>query len=496
HFLPSVDLTSSIVNPLLSGRGHVSRGVASSSFFTLRTNLRGRKAHHAGPEHALNLGVGIEQLAVDGEEGVRGLRRRRRGLSYGCRRGLTKPFEGRTEISAGCYGINERALWTFERGFHSLFNVALGNCRLSYQQFENRGLHLALFRHIGYVARKGCWRTAFEYAKLLFSLDPVDDPLGTLLSIDFYALKAKEFTWILRAWREWNPPDDMLKVHPNWMYSRALAQWEVESAHGKDHTESSHMLQQAIWIFPSVVPMLYEKCSVTDSRVTRETFEDEGRKGESDPQSVIKLMVELYVERSNSLWKVPEVLAWLRENVSAYLAYKPDAGLDGDRVEGIMIRDTKFNNAVPRNIARHIFISEFPSITTALPPTTSTTPILMHDPLPPLSPPPYPTPYTASQADGPQSLASLLRTLFPWGAREEDVRAAVDAMPGLFPPGEEGEGGPGWVEALRGAFVRLAGLAGGRGEVEGEDEEGEEGSDWEDDEDDEHAEDEEEDEVA
>lgn len=65
--------------------------------------------------------------------------------------------------------------------------MATGNCRLDYNAFENRAFFLSLFRHSTNVAARGCWRTAFEFNKLLLSLSPDEDPLSVILSIDFYA---------------------------------------------------------------------------------------------------------------------------------------------------------------------------------------------------------------------------------------------------------------------------------------------------------------------
>lgn len=62
----------------------------------------------------------------------------------------------------------ERALYACERAFHPHFTFSSGTARLSYQRSENRSFFLAIFRHIQFLARRGCWRTAFEFNKLLF----------------------------------------------------------------------------------------------------------------------------------------------------------------------------------------------------------------------------------------------------------------------------------------------------------------------------------------
>ena len=52
------------------------------------------------------------------------------------------------------------------------------------------------------------------------SLEPDEDPLGILLMIDFYALKAEEFSFLTRLYREWEVSTriftslPLVSVHP------------------------------------------------------------------------------------------------------------------------------------------------------------------------------------------------------------------------------------------------------------------------------------------
>lgn len=77
--------------------------------------------------------------------------------------------------------------------------------------------------------RRGCTRTAFEFAKLLYSLDPWTDPHGSLLHLDGLAVKAGMHDWILEVWEYFETNPDALAsrltptVLPGWWYTRALA---------------------------------------------------------------------------------------------------------------------------------------------------------------------------------------------------------------------------------------------------------------------------------
>ena len=59
-----------------------------------------------------------------------------------------------------------------ESSLHPRCVIASGKNRFDYARPENRPLFGALFRFALLSARRGCWRTALEQAKLLLSLDP------------------------------------------------------------------------------------------------------------------------------------------------------------------------------------------------------------------------------------------------------------------------------------------------------------------------------------
>lgn len=109
----------------------------------------------------------------------------------------------------------ERALFAFEKSFHPTFNIANGSSRLDFRRVESRPFFTAIFRQMNFVSRKGCWKTAFEYCKLLYSLDPLRDPLGAMLSIDLFAIKAGELQWLIDVYDEWKV-ERQLEVFVNW----------------------------------------------------------------------------------------------------------------------------------------------------------------------------------------------------------------------------------------------------------------------------------------
>lgn len=111
-------------------------------------------------------------------------------------------------------------------------------------------------------------RTAFEFAKLMYSLDPWGDPHGALFHLEFLAFKAGMSQWLLDVFnlfdqdtstnnqsRRMNP-----SVLPGWTYSRALAL--RLSSKEQDKIASTAALIEAADSFPSVVPLLADKLDV------------------------------------------------------------------------------------------------------------------------------------------------------------------------------------------------------------------------------------------
>ncbi len=69
-----------------------------------------------------------------------------------------------------------------------------------------------------HLAKRGLWSSAFNYAKLLLSLDPHDDPHGALLWLDFLSIKSNNLDWIVEAEEVY-----LSAFLPGLVYNKALA---------------------------------------------------------------------------------------------------------------------------------------------------------------------------------------------------------------------------------------------------------------------------------
>ncbi|KAH8550823.1 transcriptional repressor TCF25-domain-containing protein [Umbelopsis sp. PMI_123] len=294
----------------------------------------------------------------------------------------------------------EKALYACERAFHPNFNISSGCVRLSYKYEENRSFFLGIHRHIQFLSRRGCWRTAFEFNKLLLSLDPTADPLCAKLSIDFYALKCNEHEYFLKLMTALSDsksgePDVAL---PNFAFSRAYAMFKLEAKIKKTEdnvnltTESSEYLQKAILTYPMVVLGLAEKCGQTDSIITSHPL----MSFTETSSPYLNLLIQLFVQRNFTLWKEPEVIAWLFENTHTALA-RFDANAtkaDEDVQAGLDVRtksalyfpadvENDPHHGIPLNVSRHILISDIERLLAFIPDEIKQRSHHMHDPLPP-----------------------------------------------------------------------------------------------------------------
>ncbi|KAF7545095.1 hypothetical protein G7Z17_g9429 [Cylindrodendrum hubeiense] len=92
----------------------------------------------------------------------------------------------------------ERALFTFGRVTTSAFrqNIEQGRARLDFRRPENRQFWLAGYHYLKSLIRKGTYRTALEWAKLLYTLDP-RDPYAMRHFIHPLAIRAHEAGWLV-----------------------------------------------------------------------------------------------------------------------------------------------------------------------------------------------------------------------------------------------------------------------------------------------------------
>ncbi|KAH8378883.1 hypothetical protein KR009_001872 [Drosophila setifemur] len=281
-----------------------------------------------------------------------------------------------TEDFALASELLERALLLLESSLHINFSLTSGNCRLDYRRQENRSFFIVLFKHAQYLEERACSRTAFETAKLILSLQPDTDPLAMILVIDYYALRSKQFGWLVEFYEEYNAARNLNQL-PNIAYSYALA---LHTLHGACE-RSNQALQYALLMFPGVLRPLLDEMSVqTDKRVLASSYFFADVSGNQSP--ALHQLVCLYVCRARVVWRQNEVLPWLESNVNVVL----------DRIESKdplvneckEKRSLRYGGTPPRPILRHVILSDYKEkVPLAVFVSKEKQAIMTYDPLPP-----------------------------------------------------------------------------------------------------------------
>ncbi|KAJ2451431.1 hypothetical protein EV183_003612 [Coemansia sp. RSA 2336] len=281
----------------------------------------------------------------------------------------------------------ERALYSFEQGFASRFSITNGLGRLDFRRIESRGLFLALFRHMQFMARRGCWRTAFEVNKVLLSLDPVQDPYGALLTLDFHAMKSRQYDYVRQFYDGWTWSS--VSMLPGWAYSRALAEFMLEKKSGGKSTD---LLVEAILVFPTVIPVLCTKANIDiDPVVLTHPYFEERQIAAESAMTHMQLLVQLFVERSSALFRTPEAARWLQEGLLLALeqiALGGTCARDITAAPQVVERREQVEKqlctyVIPERISRHVLVADMDALKAGLPEDVRSATSYAFDPLPP-----------------------------------------------------------------------------------------------------------------
>ncbi|KAG8339998.1 putative Transcriptional repressor TCF25 [Trypanosoma vivax] len=226
---------------------------------------------------------------------------------------------------------------------------------------SNRQLFQILRCGIQQALRKAAARTAWETAKLVYSLDSTD-PLGMLLLLDYLALRARGWAWLVHVYyivtREVQRKEDpdasraanltvgdklsnrslslSLSTLPGYFFSAALAKYFLERELEKhdvtatkpsklirsmspaelqalrDTPSASFMLAHAIGRFPSAAVLLVEKVGSHATPTMTAAWDEISRAhGENSDEKSLHI-ARLWVARNAEMWTAAEPSAFLR----------------------------------------------------------------------------------------------------------------------------------------------------------------------------------------
>lgn len=251
----------------------------------------------------------------------------------------------------------ERALFNFGRSVHSSFTTALteGKARLQFARPENREFWLSSWRYINNLGQRGTWRTAYEWAKLLLSLDPELDPYRVCLVIDQLALRGGQAEHFLQLSRCPFFADDLWRQRPNIQISSALAEYKL-----KRPEECRASLGKCLKDYPWIFARLFQELNI--DHIPKSIW------GKSPATDRDKFDCEVYVHYAKDLWNTPEAISFLVEVAEAVDV--PHRGISS-------------KDPISLEEARHILLSGVPSLINLIPREFTNMSTSSSDPLPP-----------------------------------------------------------------------------------------------------------------
>ena len=251
----------------------------------------------------------------------------------------------------------ERALFSFGRAVHSSFaqNLAAGKARLDFKRPENREFWLAAWRYINNIGLRATWRTAYEWTKLLLSLDPENDPYCVRLVIDQLAFRARQPQNFLDLSRSQFFSEKWSSL-PNIQYSRSIAMRQLDPK----STAASDTLVEAVERFPWVGARLFQELGI--DKVPRSIW------GSTASSPVDIMYTELYLNQGLDLWKLPETSKFLADVVTQS---------DINSSARVNTEDISLNEA------RFTYLTDKPALIGLIPRSITSTIESASDPLPP-----------------------------------------------------------------------------------------------------------------
>ncbi|KAM7276189.1 hypothetical protein ACFE04_018055 [Oxalis oulophora] len=271
-------------------------------------------------------------------------------------------FAGEHQMAADAVA---KSLYALECAWHPMFTPFQANCQLKFSEETNKPLFTALFAHMRNLDRRGCHRSALEVCKLLLSLDS-DDPMGALFCVDYYALRAEEYQW-LEKFSEDYKTDNSLWLFPNFSYSLSICRLYLETDESKnlDSTKSSStdLMKQALMLYPPVVKKLVAKVPLKDQVWTRILQNSIFRSDQTKIPSLDHL-INIYVERSYLIWRLPDVQKLLRDSALAVIEALEHC--KDEAKDWACVRKETFSSE--KNEYGHLSVQDFSDAVPTLPP--------------------------------------------------------------------------------------------------------------------------------
>ena len=256
-------------------------------------------------------------------------------------------------------GILQRALFVFDRALKMGISFDGISCQLPYIYFFNRQFYLAIFRYILSLAQRGAVGTASEWCKVLWSLSPLEDPLGCRYFMDHYLLLSNSYQYIIELSR-----DPLMNVYKQW-YTLGFGIGVVLSyLKIGEHELAKKELLRCFRHHPLGLATLFsEKLAGDPSLIS-------GLDINGNPVELIEM--KAYMARFSSLWKSMEDINFLHSELAEILSNFQAGKIVVSNVNNSpesndLANNPFFSEGIPVNLLRFVILSEESSVMASIP---------------------------------------------------------------------------------------------------------------------------------
>lgn len=254
-------------------------------------------------------------------------------------------------------GLIQRALFVFDRALRANIQFDSLACQLPYIYFFNRQFYLAIFRNILTLAQRGAVATAGEWCKALWSLSPLEDPLGCRYYIDHYLLLNHDYQYLI----------DLSKSPLSYSYK----QWcTVGITLGAVLSylrvglpdEARKALRNAFSHHRCSLSLLYKEKLLGEQALTG-NLEEESTRAE-----IIEM--KAYMARFSLIWTNADEVSFLREELTTIYGEIRNKTIKLEPRKNSSSLDEQncfFVEDIPVNLLRFAILSEEPSVMGSLP---------------------------------------------------------------------------------------------------------------------------------
>lgn len=89
-----------------------------------------------------------------------------------------------------------------------------------------------IFKFVIILIKKSCFKSALEFSKLLLKINPIQDPMGSLIMLDHAAIGAGDYSFLEEftltfGHRYFFDQNTSILLYPNYLFSLALARFQM-----------------------------------------------------------------------------------------------------------------------------------------------------------------------------------------------------------------------------------------------------------------------------